>query len=59
MDNFIVEIVVTLLTVMVPVINYSNGIDINFFERSFKVKTFVHYNYFCEITDQFWFYLSW
>ena len=43
MDNFIVVIVVTLLTVMVPVINYSNGIDTTFFERSFKVKTFVHY----------------
>ena len=38
MGDFIIVMVVTLVTAMVSVINYSNGIDTTFFERSFKVK---------------------
>ena len=38
MGDFIFAIVVTLITVMLPVINYSNGIDSTFFGLLFKVK---------------------
>ena len=38
MGDFIIAIFITLVTVMVPVIHYSNGIDTTFFGSSFKVK---------------------
>ena len=38
MGDFIIDIFVTLMTVTIPVINYSNGIDTTFFGRPFKVK---------------------
>ena len=40
MGDFIIAIFVTLVAVIIPVINYSNGIDTTFFGRSFKVKLF-------------------
>ena len=38
MGDFIIVMVVTLVTVTVPVIKFSKGIDTTFFERSFKIQ---------------------
>ena len=47
MGNFIA------VTVMIPVINHSIGIDTTFFRALVQSITVVIYYYFCRITDQF------
>ena len=50
MGDFIIAILVTLATVMIPVINYSNGIDTTFIRAFVQSKNVEFYYYFWGIT---------
>ena len=50
MGDFIIAIFITLVTVMIPVINNSSGVDTTFF-GFFLSKTAALYYYICGITD--------
>ena len=51
--RFYIAIILILVTVMIPVINYINGIDTTIFWAYVQSKTVVPYYYTCGIADQF------
>ena len=53
MGDFLIALLITLATLMIPVINYSSDIDTTSFQAFVQSKTVALYYYFCEIAELF------
>ena len=53
MGDFVIAILITLVEIIIPVINYSSGIDTTFSQASVRRNTVVLYYYFCGIINLF------